>query len=156
MILGIDPGKTGAMVLMNNEGEIIFKKIFDKLSFFQVSDAIKDIKDQYGYEEIRVYKESFASYGIDGRVSFVVGYQHGIIDTACRDAQLNVIDVTPQAWVKYIYNGEKSDLKPKERNKKKAIELFGLQMMKASKSRKVPHLGIVDAALIAEFGRRIS
>lgn len=151
MIVGIDPGKTGALVILDGM-EIVKKLAFDGLTGFQIYDSILRLKTVYARNlEMKVFKESFASYGIDGRVSFTVGYQHGIIDLACLAASLNKTDVTPNTWVKKIYNDEKSDLKPKARNLIKARELFGSEALIVN-GKKKPHMGVTDALLIAYYG----
>lgn len=60
--------------------------------------------------------------------------------------------ITPQAWQKKMLPGcAPGDTKP--RAKAKAAELWPSESFIATDQCKVPHSGLIDAALIAEYGR---
>lgn len=60
--------------------------------------------------------------------------------------------VTPQKWQKEILNCGTGETKPVALQK--AQTLWPEEQFLATERSKVPHTGIIDAALIAEYGRR--
>jgi hypothetical protein len=65
-----------------------------------------------------------------------------------------VVDVRPQEWMKKLHDGQNAKLPPKERNLITFSKLFPGINAKRTERCKGPDLGLVDAALIAEYGRR--
>lgn len=152
LIAGVDPGKTGGLIILNEAGKIIYDDIFDKIeNRTELFDKIGMLKKKF--KELHVFKEEFASYGVDGRTSFVVGKEHGIIDSALRHFDLPSTFIKPSIWGAHfnlLFPGNE-DLKPKVRNQKLAIKLFP-EFSFIPKGRRVPHFGLIDAALIAHYG----
>ncbi len=72
------------------------------------------------------------------------------------ECQLPVVYVEPSKWPKTICEGIDKDLKPKVRSALAVKRLFPSQITKipVSPKAKKMHEGVVDALLIAEFGRR--
>lgn len=152
LYLGLDPGRSGGCILLNEKGEIIFDDIFDGLKTDQ--DLYQKVS-MLGkkFKAIHIFKEEFASYGVDGRTSFVVGRMHAAIDLACSLNGIPKTDVKPSEWSKYISGlyPEFNDLKPKIRNTRIALKLFP-KFSFAPGARKKEHLGLIDASLIAWYG----
>jgi hypothetical protein len=103
-----------------------------------------------------IIKETFASFGVDGRTSFTVGRQHGAIDLALYRAKLRVIEVRPSEWQKKVHLNRSPGLKPKFLSSQTALELFPAEdfrrLTKRGKKSSIEHDGLIDATLIAYYG----
>lgn len=62
--------------------------------------------------------------------------------------------VTPREWTKEMHKGCTGE-NAKEKSLQAAKRLFPHMKLEATERSKKPHAGIVDALLIAEFGRRL-
>lgn len=139
---------------MNDAREILYMRPFDGLTERELAGTIRTLAK--AYPDATLFKEVFASYGVDGRVSFDVGRQHGVIDLASAEAGLKRIDLNSRDWQKIIHLPGFPDLKPKAVSLMTAEKLFPKAefriQTKTGKLSKNEHLGLVDAALIAAAG----
>ncbi len=109
------------------------------------------------FKPVALYKEIFSSYAVDGRVSFMVGRQHGQIDLTAKECGLNLIEVGAREWQNKMHLAGYETMKAKPLSLKTAVALLpgvdwrGLTL-KTGKPTKGPHMGRVDAALIALYG----
>lgn len=150
-VVGVDPGKLGGYALLDGSGKIVVMRAFDKLTNADIAHDLRALASKF---PITAVKEEFASYGVDGRVSFVVGTQHGWIDATLKNLNVRTITVRASEWHKALHQKEPG-MKPKFLSLKAANELFaGEKFLRTAKSKK-PHMGILEAALIAEYGRRL-
>ena len=149
VIIGIDPGVTGAIAFINDPGASLVQDMP-----IMAADK-KGKRNQINAAELYnmlgaapgnavVYLEKTHAMPKNGAIaSYSQGDSNGCIRAVCACLGLRVERVTPQAWKKHY--GFSSD---KEVVRAKAIELFP----EASLSRKKDH-NRAEALLIAEYGK---
>jgi hypothetical protein len=168
MILGIDPGKEGAVVLLSGDGKEIIPftmpvigKELDRQTLLKNLISIGQTYNPYVYVE-----NVHAIHGCSAASTFSFGYVCGALHTAIEAARLSYTLVSPKTWQKEMFQGIPVLRKPAPKGKKRgpvdtkkmaliaAQRLFPTIDLRASIRCKNPHEGIVDALLIAEYGRR--
>jgi hypothetical protein len=147
--IGIDPGKKGAICLIDSDGKVQF---WD-LSKYQIDEALHIIKATYGMVFTVVEKQQ--SMPGQGSVSgFTTGYGYGSIITSLRLLKFPFVEVRSNFWQKGL------GLPPSSKNLKKhkeAILKIATQLFPEANfyGPKGGHLdGRSDAALIADYARR--
>lgn len=163
MIIGVDPGKNGGLVLI--EPDIAFHytvmpdfdTCWDDLGL-KISSLAKDF-------ECVVYLEDVHSIrGSSAKSNFQFGRAVGFIEGFFAGLGLPVTKVTPKEWQSAMFTGiSKIKKEGTNRNDTKAMALEALKLRrpwwvdwfkvtaKGNKSKNV-HDGLVDAALIALYG----
>ena len=144
-ILGIDPGKNGAIAWIN-DGKPCVEKMPETLQ--DLWDLIRDISQVWPYGpkssgESRAYIEQVHSspqMGVKSAFAFGQGFGH--LEMALTAAGIPFERVSPQKWQKALGCSTGGD---KNVSKRKAQELF--PAMKCTHATS-------DALLIAEYGRR--
>lgn len=106
----------------------------------------------------KTYIERVGARAGDGVVgAFNFGYSHGCV---CQAASFfsEITLVTPQRWTNFMHKGISKAVDPKRRSRDVIRLLFPHQVeqMKRHKGDKAFHSGLVDARLIAEYGRLMS
>lgn len=147
-ILGIDPGATGGMVLMN--GDVIechpMPTENKEISFRAVKRALEALRPEH------IFLERAVSFGMGTKGAFNYGRGFAFVEAAIQLLELRVTYVEPGKWSKVIHAGIDSNLKPKAKSLMAVKRLFPKVVIPASKTGKL-HEGFVDALLIAEYGR---
>jgi hypothetical protein len=145
MIIGIDPGASGAMAFINSAG-CLFKIIpFKNVEWYQVNIAIPLIKGKY-----TAFIEAVSAMPRDAaHNAFTFGENTGIIKGILIANGIEFTEVYSQKWQRHFGLGAKFESKQARKNaqKAKAQELFP--------SIKVT-LDIADALLIAKYGYDIT
>lgn len=167
LILGCDPGKDGALVLLKRGR--IFKtfrvpRIKKEVDWHEVDKFIK----RYAYRVEHAFLEKPHTGGVfAGRTqSLMLGDAIGTFRTMLVSNNIRFTMVPPQTWQKVMFmgvpmlevskkgTGKKKVVKAKD-NKAMALvaakRLFPGETFVSEGSRK-PHDGLVDAALVALFG----
>lgn len=139
-IIGIDPGNSGAICVLSN----------GLISFVKLDCTERDVADflfPYGQSSERecfAYLEKVHSMPRQGvSSSFKFGVSYGFLRGLLIGFAIPFDDVTPQRWMKAMNCMTGGD---KNVTKARAQQLFP--------KTKITH-AIADAALIAEFGRRL-
>lgn len=154
LFCGIDPGLKGAVVFLDNAGNI-----FHKFLMPEDASSLANVltKFFYTYSEkykIKVFLERAQAMPGQGVVSmFNYGKHFGEIVGILSTLGCAFYFVPPQTWTRSMhqgYNGHSS----KEKSKALAKDLFKNESFLTSVRCKKPHEGLIDAALIAEYGRR--
>lgn len=180
MIVGIDPGKTGAIVVLTEHKEPVkyvmptIGKVLDLAGLIQIIQDI-DYDGRDRGDPVHVFIEDVhAIYGSAAGATFDFGFTCGAIQSAVASLGLTYTLVQPKQWQKEIYQGipeirkpsiiikkgvRKGQTKRGPRDTKKmsllaAKRLFPKVDLRRSERCKKDHDGIVDAILIAEYGRR--
>ena len=83
------------------------------------------------------------------RSTFTFGMGFGLVKGVVLGLRLPLVEVTPQEWKRKILKGY-----PKGSEDTVAKKLWPNQSFLATERSRKPHDGIIDAALIAEYGRR--
>ena len=179
-ILGADPGKYGAIVLINvddiNDQLHIRPKIIDgMIDIMTFYNAIRPYRDSI---VLYVKEKVHAIFGASATATFEFGEADGALLTLLTllsTEQTNVIEVSPKIWQKAVW--EKEDIVPGEpildkTTKKQKVKKDGTLSFKIDtkatskkaaerifkgvsfipKSCRKAHDGLIDAALIAYYG----
>lgn len=149
-IIGIDPGKTGGLVCLD-EGAIV-----DMIVMPDHGRVILDWLEEMRSGTMHVFLEKAQAMPKNGAVSmFNYGVGYGIIQGVLIDMECGYTLVPPRTWTKVMHAGA-SGTDPKKKSLDIARRLFPGQDLRnpESKLAKKPHEGIIDALLIAEYGRR--
>jgi len=150
-VMGIDPGKRGAIAVINIQTQKVY---FWLLSAVQErrDTPFKDIIKQYKVVHAYIEKaQARPKQGVASMFNYGAGY--GRIIGNCEAFDLRFELVTPQAWTKEMHKGC-SGTDPKQRSKQAALQLFPGQDFRATPRCVTLHDGLIDALLIAEYGRR--
>lgn len=168
LYLGIDPGKSGGLVALTPAGVVVGKWIMpilgDNLDVSALYDLFKGLLERY---HVTVILEDVHSiFGMSAATNFVFGYVCGAIEAVVLCHKLKLIKVGPRTWQKEIWaNGDKvyKPKKPEQKNPSidtkptslcAATRLFPTVDLRKSVRAKIAADGIVDALLLAEYGRR--
>lgn len=152
IIIGIDPGQKGALTGLGKHGLIIEQETMRDVGW--LVDFFKMCHKKYG--SVFVYLEKAQSIpGNAARSMFSYGVHNGEIMGILGTLGIPYELVPPQAWTKVMHAGVQAGTS-KKKSLIAAKRLFPHESfldIKKPKSSK-PHDGLIDATLIAEFGRR--
>lgn len=149
MIIGIDPGITGAVAILNDDGSL--HDVFDmpviqpgKRKRINSSGLARLIEENMSEFVTVAYIEQVGAMPGQGTASmFSFGHAAGVADGVLAALSIPIEYVTPQIWKKnYSLNG-----KDKEASRAKGIQLYP----QASLARK-KDVGRAEAILIARYG----
>ena len=157
-VIGIDPGLHGGLAcLLHDAGATV--RVMPLLGHGDLDTADLGAWLQamrISYPPIHVFLEKAQSMPKQGVASaYNYGRTCGLIEGTVRTLGLPYTMVPPAAWHRAIMAGIPRDGRPKDRALIAAQRLFPLVSLLASARSRKPHDGIIDALLIAEFGRRI-
>lgn len=144
--IGIDPGESGGMVALNQDGVVLSQCRFTNHTKQEISDTLRGLTlDIFDNDNIvKCYFEKVHSMPKQGVSStFKFGFNAGFIDGLLVAHRIPYEEVTPQKWQAYLSCRSKGD---KKMLQQKAQQLF--PQHKITKD-------IADAFLIAEYGRRV-
>lgn len=169
--LGIDPGKTSGAVVLLGKGRIVAfqvtPKIGDQVDLRETAKFFRKVRRfmKKGHEVHAVMEKLHGLPNQKLSVIWELARHCGILEGLLGDKEIPYSMVIPRTWQKEMFKGTKM-LKKKEKGLWKndtkgtarivAQKLFPNQNLLATKRSKVPHDGIVDALLIAEYGRRLN
>lgn len=173
--IGIDIGSKGAICIMHD------KKIVKVCAFPQI-EGRPDLRGCYeilmpytlrsDYKEIHCVIEDLHSiFGTGAKSNFQFGWINGATEAILTSLNLSYTKVQAKKWQKELWEGvrpveiivkgkKNKDGSPKYKVDTKATSLlaakrlFPDQSFLASERSKVPHDGIVDSVLLAEYCRR--
>lgn len=162
MYLGIDVGKDGAFAILNEQGQVIRLAVmptvgseYDKLEMIRIITAL-DIK--------HAVLENVHAPQLGGRTScFEFGRGKGLLEMLLMALEIPHTQVIAKTWQREMWSGIK--IQYKAGKEKKIVDtkgtsllaakaLFPSQNLTKSSKAKIPHDGIVDALLMAEYCRR--
>lgn len=150
--LGIDPGQSGGAVLLNEAGEIL-----STLSFVPHKEAWPEALANFMGTVPRntdVYLEHVHAMPKQGVSSmFTFGKNFGLIKGILIALGWRYKLVFPRVWTKCVWVTDDGDAK--DRSIFTAMELWDMAPFLRSKRCQKPDQGLIDAALIAEYGRRV-
>lgn len=164
LFVGIDVGKLGAIVIINNESSEI------------VTIPMPMIGKEYNIQKIAFELEYYSKYikhlcienvhavQTSGRTgSFEFGFGKGILEGIIVTLKIPYARVSAATWQKEMWTGitkqyvagtDKKKIDTKATSLIAAQRLFPRESFLATEKSKVPHNGIVDALLIADYTRR--
>lgn len=150
-MLGIDPGKNGAIALVSNDPQTLLWWLLsdvDGNALTPFDELIATFKPQHAYIE---KCQSFPGNKASAMLNYGTGF--GKILGWCEMLKLPYTLVAPVTWTKAMHKGCVGK-DGKAKSLQAAQRLFPGENMIVGRSKK-PHDGVVDALLIAEYGRRI-
>lgn len=175
--IGVDPGKSGGVVVLDWMGNFIRKHTIPKIgkdvdlkAFYKIFKSEYDSAALSG-RKLHVCVESVHSiFGTSAKSNFSFGYIVGALDTIIVSLNLPYSKVQPKEWQKSVWLTSEIEREPSKTDKNGKVKqgkvLTKLTSLKAFKRlfpdvdlrgterSKVPHDGLVDAILIAEYCRR--
>jgi len=138
-MIGIDPGDSGGAVCIGGSGVIVWTQAFQGMTDHDIAELLKEFDDD---EAIIESVHSMPKQGVAS--SFKFGRSFGFLIGLLTGLQIPYTLVTPQKWQKAMECLTHGD---KNVSKAAAQRLWP--------NRKWTH-AIADAALIAEYGRRLA
>jgi hypothetical protein len=158
-ILGIDPGLMGGLCFMTvlPEGQSAFltckamPRIDKELDVRILNQFITDEKIHMAYLEY-----SPALHGKFNSSSLIkFGRMTGVVEGLLAANKIPYELVNPRRWQNEIFRGiPDKGMKPKDKSKLSVSRIFPAHDFRKSERSRIPHDGIIDATLIAEYGRR--
>lgn len=147
-IMGIDPGQKGAIGLTTTDYPMRIQ-VLEGVDYSCFREIIQEASVEHIYLE---KAQSMPKQGVTSMFNYGVGFGHlmGWIDSLMIPFTL----VTPQAWMKVMHQGA-TGADAKAKSLQVAQRLFPEIDFRATERCKKPHMGLVDACLIAEYGRRV-
>lgn len=154
---GIDPGKNGAIVSIDEKFNIVYKATVPLISSSRVIDVPEFVRRiKISYADFVVMEKVGSIYGSSSKSNFTFGRVVGILEGVLYATNTKFIQSSPRTWQKTAWHGITPIKEPggKKTNTKAtsllaARRLFPEENFLASSRSKKPHDGLVDAALIA-------
>ncbi len=158
MIVGVDPGKDGALCALAEER---FPSYLAVLPMPLIHGAKRDAYDLAkildwlsGADHVFVEKLQPMPLKKGGTIAnYNRGYCTALFETACTALKRPLTLVRPQEWQREMFAGSPGD-DTKQRSILVAMRLFPGFDLRRTERCCGPHDGIADALLIAEWGRR--
>ena len=150
-VIGIDPGKNGAMVAMKDDGSIqplIMPIVANEYDIQTISEWLRSfmITD---YKPLYICMEKVHAMPGQGTVSmFNFGFGYGLLHGIIGSLKLPLYLVAPQSWKKLILVDTSKDKDAAVAYVKRMYP--NLDMMATPRSKR-PHSGIADAVCIANW-----
>lgn len=161
-VMGIDPGLSGAFVLLPVGGKkmTVWKMPITKtgkvveISYPEVSEILRNA-DAMAEGDLHVFLERAVPFAMGTKSAFNYGRGFAALEIAIADLDIPFTLVEPGKWTKAMHAGIKGDLKPKAKSLIAVRRLFPKLVPGLSPNRNgKPHEGVVDALLIAGYGLR--
>lgn len=143
-VIGIDPGITGALAVLNGEGVALFDLPVTKgeINGFALCEELR-LAEEVDHIDAVFMEETHAMPSTGSQGNFSQGFTKGAIVTAVRVARLPLHRVNPATWkTKMGLRGKKKDA-----SRHLAAELWPNQEFHL-----VKHHNRAEAALIARYG----
>lgn len=151
-VVGIDPGKSGGIAVLEADGKV------SKIATMPDLAGLKTLLTltRTASRQMLVFLEKAQVMPGNGLVSmFNYGMHNGEIMGMLFALGIPFELVGPNVWTKVMHAGCTGD-RPKEKSKQAAQRLFPeIDLKNPDNPRaRIPHDGLIDALLIAEWGRR--
>lgn len=154
MILGIDPGLRGAMCIKGRSQHLCLEPmptIGDELHLAELARWLRfhasEIQHAYVEETHPFFKASKKSSMTLGRIC-------GSIEGVLAGIGIPYTRVRPNVWTKAMHAGLGENMTAKQKSLLAASRMFPGESFRVTQDTPI-HDGLVDAALIAEYGFRI-
>ncbi len=152
IIVGCDPGLTGGIALLRDSFQPFLwtmPTIDRTIDFKKLSEIFKLMIHDEPPQVFLERSQAFPKMGVCSAFSYGASYW-GVL-AICAALEIPVTTVAPVKWHRALVSG--TDGTPKGRALIACERLFPGVELRVGKSRKA-HEGLVDALLLAEFGRR--
>ena len=153
VFVGFDPGKKGGIVMMDSNLNIVSKHIMPMIGKEYDIQELKNILTNEGHEIVHLAIENV--HAIQGRIgnssNFNFGMGKGILMGISAGLGIPYTLVNPKAWQKIAWEGVTKQSDNKKTSLVAAKRVFPNESFIATSRSRVPHDGLVDAALIAYY-----
>ncbi len=161
--IGIDIGKSGAYYVMGEDGSEIDRgpipMIKKEVDYHKLSAILQTYEMFNG---MVVFEKLGVIFGSSKKTAFSMGYQAGALEMCCIANHLRHTMVPAKKWqeemfqgvTKIFKKGTKGPLNTKAMALVVAKRLFPTTNLLMTERSSVPHDGLVDALLMAEYARR--
>lgn len=161
--IGIDIGKKGAIYMMNEDGSedwrVVMPMIKDQVDWHQLDQILSPYE---GFNGMLVFEKLNVIFGSSKKTAFSMGEQYGAVRQACIAHAIRYTEVPAKKWQKEMFEGQvrilktgsKTALDTKAMALVAAKRLFPTTNLLITEKSSVPHDGLVDALLMAEYARR--
>lgn len=171
-VLGIDPGQSGGLVLLDETGKVLRKHPIPIIELKQTKIDKKTKKVKHLTKTMldtvalnRLFEElSTAGHAVIEQVSampgqgvvsiFTFGRVLGCLEAFLIAHKIPHTFVPPSTWSKTMHAGISGVDDPKGRSRIALNRIFPGEDFRVSDKGRVPHEGMMDAALMAEYMRR--
>jgi hypothetical protein len=155
MIIGIDPGLSGGIAILTKSGDLMLAtpmpKTANEVSIKDLTALLKSVADHKCLAFVE-QAQAMPKNGVVGMFRYGVGF--GSVLGCLGALGVSYVLIRPRTWQGMMHKGTDADVHPKKRSLLVAERLFPERNFLASPRCKKPHDGMIDAALIAEYGRR--
>jgi hypothetical protein len=157
MIVGVDPGLKGSFFAIRDNGGLIADVMPVVASAIDPGGIVR-ILTRYTKMGENVFcvcekPQSMPQNKASAMLNYGQGF--GYIVGALASLGIPYSLVPPKVWQKVMHEGVDCDLDPKQKSLVAALRLFPSFDFKLSGQFKKDHDGVVDAALIALYGKRV-
>ncbi len=153
-ILGIDPGLGGGLAIISPSDGMMLEPMPTIGNELNIPALNKIIADHARDIRLAVLEKVGAMPGQGVSSMFKFGRVYGVAEALLVANGIPILDVRPQAWMKVMHEGVNSKLEPKQRSLLAFQRLFPFVDARRTAKCRNPDFGLVDAALMAEYGRR--
>lgn len=159
IIVGIDPGNTGAIVALQGNKIKSFNMPVTKIGKSTEIDfqGIQDLlAGELLYITAHFFVERAKPLAMGAKHAFNYGRGFAAIEIALLLAEVPVTYVEPTTWCKVMHEGISADFKPKVKSLVAVKRLYPklVKQIPVNRNGKL-HEGVVDALLIAGYGLRM-
>jgi hypothetical protein len=167
VVAGIDPGLEGGICVLNSKNEVleleIMPTINKEIDAHALADMILKFKTDHCIDYFILEKSMILPFQ-SAQSGLTIGRGYGLLLGLMAAYRLSYREVAPQTWTKMLrpvkkpLKAKKSHVTKmiKERNTQEAQKMYPLVNFLGSEKSKVPHLGKVDALLLAHYGLGIT
>lgn len=162
--IGIDIGKHGAIASIFPNGKILVEKmpmIKTELDYSSIPGTL----NQVGYQSYVVFEKLGVIFGSSKQTAFSMGEQSGAVEMSCICQSIPYTKVRAVDWQKQMFQGVDQITKPSKTGKKQVRDTKAMALMAIKRifpelkltfgdRATVPHDGLIDAVLMAEYARR--
>jgi hypothetical protein len=178
MIIGIDPGKSGSLIAMTDKGEIVGKYVTPlvgtEIDWAAFADLLRPPSYDHKFPPHVFLEHVHAMHNSSAKATFSFGGCFEGVKALCAAFKLPMTLVSPKDWQKEMHQGiprqyktairivtgKKAGQMGKPRKDPKKMSLMAVKrlfpnesLLRTERCTK-EHDGIIDALLIAEYGRR--
>lgn len=152
MIVGIDSGSKGAFAFIKEDeiDVVVMPLNGDEIDIRAISDMLLEVRSEI---KMVILEDVFAMQKSSASSMLTFGRSHGKLEGILCALKIPYKLVPAKTWQKVMLTGV-FGIDTKAKALKVASSLFPHVELKASARARNPHTGVVDALLIAEYGRR--
>lgn len=160
IVIGIDPGKQGAIAIIGNRGIYCLEPTpLDESGEYDIEKMNELLRVKLPSSSVRAVIESQQARPIQGvKAAFSMGYGYGIWTSLLTFASIPFITVRPQEWQKEMFHTLSKNARKdtKAASARIAKQRYPSQDFKKTPRCKKVHDGLTDAVCLSLYGRCIT